>query len=60
MPEERFNLIKQIINENKNLGTTINNQRHTLKDVNDLVEKIAQKKIDKEKAIDFYNNNLVK
>ena len=32
--EERFNLIKQIINENKNLDTTINNQRYTLKGVN--------------------------
>ena len=27
--EERFNLIKQIINKNKNLGTTVNNKRYT-------------------------------
>ena len=53
--EERFNLIKKIINENKDLGTTINNKRYTLKDTNDLVNKIA-----KNKAINFYNNNLVK
>ena len=44
MLEERFNLIKQIINENKNLGTTINNKRHTLTDANDLVNNIAKKK----------------
>ena len=60
MSEERFNLIKKIINKNKNLGTTINNERYTLKDVNDLVDKIAIKKIGKNKAINFYNNNLVK
>ena len=58
--EERFNLIKKIINKNKNLGTTINNERYTLKDVNDLVDKIAKNKIGKNKAISFYNNNLVK
>ena len=51
--EERFNLIKQIINENNNLGTTIDNKRYTLKYANDLVNKIAVKKIGKNKAIDF-------
>ena len=29
--EERFNLIKQIINKNKDLGTIINNRRYTLR-----------------------------
>ena len=43
--EERFNLIKKIIIENKNLGTTINNERYTLNDVNDLVDKIAKKRL---------------
>ena len=43
--EKRFNLIKQIIIKNKDLGTTINNRRYTLKDANDLVHKIAKKKI---------------
>ena len=52
--EERFNLIKQIINKNNELGTTINNRRCTLKDANDLVDKIAEKKIGKNKAIDFF------
>ena len=42
--EERFNLIKQIINKNKDLDTTINNNRYTLNDANNLVNKIATKK----------------
>ena len=57
--EERFNLIKQITNKNKNFVTKINNKRYTLKDANTLVNKIAKKKIGKNKAISFYNN-LVK
>ena len=61
MSEKRFNLIKEIINKNTNLGTTINNKRYTLKDANNLVDKIAKKKkkIGKNKAINVYNN-LVK
>ena len=43
--KERFNLIKQIINKNKDLGTTINNNRYTLNDANDLVNKIAKKRL---------------
>ena len=43
MLEERFNLIKQTINENKSLGTTINNKRYTLNDANDLANKVAKK-----------------
>ena len=39
--EEIFNSIKQIINKNKDLGTTINNKRYTLINANDLVNKIA-------------------
>ena len=58
--QERFNLIKQIIDKNKDLGTAINNKKYTLNDANDLVNKIAIKKIGKDKAIDFYNNNLIK
>ena len=41
--EKRFNLIKQIINKNRDLGTTISNRRYTLKYANDLVDKIAKK-----------------
>ena len=57
--EERFNSTKQIINKNKDLGTTINNKRYTLKDANDLVNKIVIKKIGKNNTIKVYNN-LVK
>ena len=59
MSEERLNLIKQIIDKIKNLGTTIEGKRYTLTDANDLVTKIAKKKIGKNKANDFHNN-LVK
>ena len=45
MSEERFNLIKEIVDKNKNLGNTINNKRYTLKDANDLVDKIAKKRL---------------
>ena len=44
MSEERFNLIKKIINENKNLGTTIAGKRYTINDASDLVDKKAKKK----------------
>ena len=40
-----FNLIKQIINKNKSLGTTTNNKRCTLTDADDLVNKIAKKRL---------------
>ena len=41
--EERFNSIRQIINKNKDFGTITNYKRYTLKDANDLVNKIAKK-----------------
>ena len=53
MSKERFNLIKQIINKNKDLGTTINNRRYTLKDVNDLVDKITKKGLARIKPLIF-------
>ena len=58
--EERFNIIKQIINKKNDLGTTINNKRYTLKDFNDLVNKIAIKKISKNNAIKFFNKLVEK
>ena len=45
MPEDRFKFIKLEINENKNLSTTIGNKRYTLNDVNDLVNKMAKKRL---------------
>ena len=60
MPEEKFNLVKEITNRNKDLRTTINSKRYTLNDANDLVNRIAKQKIGKNKAIDFYNNFMKK
>ena len=54
--EERFKIIKPEINENKALGTTIDNQRYELNDVNELVNKIANGKIGKNKVTKTYNN----
>ena len=54
--EERFKIIKLEINENKDLGTTIDNQRYELNDVNELVNKIANGKIGKNKVTKTYNN----
>ena len=51
--EERLNSIKQIINENKDLGTTINYKRYTLIDTNDLVNKIAKKRLARIKPLIF-------
>ena len=56
MSEERFKIIKLEINENKDLGTTIDNQRYELNDVNELVNKIANGKIGKNKVTKTYNN----
>ena len=54
--EDRFNFIKLKINEKKDLATMINNERHTLNDVNELVNKIAKQRIGKNNAIKKYNN----
>ena len=45
MSEERFYLIYQIIKENKDLGTTINNKRYALNDAYNLVDTIAKKRL---------------
>ena len=42
--EEKFCSIKLKINKNKNLATMINNERYTLNDANELINKIAEKK----------------
>ena len=54
--EQRFNFIKLEINENKDLGTRIDNKRYTLNDGNKLVNKIGQQKIDRNSAVKAYNN----
>ena len=55
MSENRFNFIKRIIKQNKNLNTMIKNHRYTLDDANELVNKIDNKKIGKNNAIKVYN-----
>ena len=42
--KDRFDFIKLKINENKDVGTIINNKKYTLNDLNKLVNKIAEKK----------------
>ena len=49
--DKRFNIIKQIINENKDSGTTTNDKRYTLNDANDLVNIIAKKSKMKKRKI---------
>ena len=51
--EEKINLIKQIIDENKSLGTTINNKRYTLNDADDLVNKIEKKRLTRIRPLIF-------
>ena len=54
--EERFNFIKLEINKNKDQGTTIDNNRYELTDVNELVNKIANGKVGKNNSIKAYKN----
>ena len=54
--EERFNSVKQTINKNKDLGTTIDNKRYTLKVANDLVDKIAKKRLTRITPLNFTIN----
>ena len=54
--EERFNSAKQIINKNKDLGTTINNRRYTLINANNLVNKIAKKRLTRITPLNFTIN----
>ena len=56
MSEENFNTIEQIINENKDLGATINNRRYTLINANHLVNKIAKKRLARITPLNFTIN----
>ena len=51
VPKDRFDFIKLKINKNKDLATMINNGRYKLNDANELVNKIAEQKIDKHTII---------
>ena len=56
MPKDRFDFIKLKINRNKYLVTMINNERYTLNEANELVNKIAEQKVGKNNAIKGYSN----
>ena len=47
----RFNFIKCKIDRNKSLATMIDNKRYPLNNANELVNKIAEQKLDKNNAI---------
>ena len=51
VPKDRLDFIKLKINTNKDLATMIDNKRYTLNDANELVNKIAEQKIDKNNVI---------
>ena len=54
--EDSFNFIKLKINKNKKLSTTIDKKKYALNDVNELVNKRAEKKIGKNNAFKEYNS----
>ena len=51
VPKDRFDSIKLKINANKELATTIDKKRCTLNDANELLNKIAKKKISKNNSL---------
>ena len=53
---DRFYLIKFRINKNKDLTTMIDDERYTLNDINELVNKIAEEKIGRSIATKEYND----
>ena len=51
VPKDRFDSIKLKINANKELATAIDKKRCTLNDANELLNKIAKKKISKNNSL---------
>ena len=56
MSKDKIDSTKRKFSGNKNLGTTIDKERYTLSDVNDLVNKIDSKSISTDKTINSYND----
>ena len=56
MPKGKLDSIKLKILRNRNLIITIDRERYTLRDINDLVNKIANKSINRDEAINIYND----
>ena len=56
MSKDKIDSVKLKFSGNKNLNTTIDEERYTLSDVNDLVNKIDSKSISTDKTINSYND----
>ena len=56
MSKDKIDSTKLKFSGNKNLSTTIDKERYTLSDVNDLVNKIDSKSISTDKTINSYND----
>ena len=56
MSKDKIDSIKLKFSGNKILSTTIDKERYTLSDVNDLVNKIDNKSISTDKTIKSYND----
>ena len=56
MSKDKIDSIKLKFSGNKILSTTIDKERYTLSDVNDLVNKIDSKSISTDKTIKSYND----
>ena len=55
MSKGKLDSIKLKIFRHKKLGTTIDKNQYTLSDINDLVNKIDKKSINRNEAINIYN-----
>ena len=58
--KDGFDFIKLKINTNKDRATMIDNERFTLNDANELINKIVEQNIGKKNAIKTYNNLVYK
>ena len=56
MSKDKIDSIKLKFSGNKILSTTIDKERYTLSDINDLVNKIDNKSISTDKTIKSYND----
>ena len=57
--EDTLNSIKLKISRNKKLTTTIDKKQYTMSDINDLVSKIDKESINRNEAINIYDDDIV-
>ena len=60
MSKDGFDFIKLKTNTNKDRATMIENERYTLNDANELINKIVEQNIAKNNVIKTYNNLVYK